>query len=165
MHESGEQEQSWEGESDSLLPEQWVFTQYKPINRRHTMEETGEKKKILIVEDEERIRKVINIIIRGENIEVDEAADGKEALDKIFNDDFDLVILDLMIPEIDGFDVLKQIREKEETRELPVVIVSARSSDKDILEGLKGGANYYIPKPFEPQELISSLELILGIKY
>ena len=123
------------------------------------------KKKILIVEDEERIRKVINIIIRGENIEVDEASDGKEALDKIFSNEFDLVILDLMIPEIDGFDVLDKIRSDEKTEDLPVIIVSARSSDKDILQGLKGGANYYIPKPFEPQELISSLELILGIKY
>ncbi len=124
-----------------------------------------EKKRILIVEDEERIRKVINIIIRGENIEIDEASDGQEALDKVFSQKYDLVILDLMIPEIDGFGVLEKIRNNKDTKELPVVIVSARSSDRDILEGLKGGANYYIPKPFEPQELISSIELILGIKY
>lgn len=128
-------------------------------------EDTAKKKRILLVEDEERIRKVISIIIRGEDIEIDEAGDGKEALEKIFSRDFDLIILDLMIPEIDGFGVLEKIRENERTVDLPVIIVSARSSDKDILEGLKGGANYYIPKPFEPQELVSSLELILGIKY
>ncbi|MCE1245752.1 MAG: response regulator transcription factor [Firmicutes bacterium] len=122
-------------------------------------------KRILLVEDEERIRKVINIIIRGEDILVDEAEDGAQAVDKISKNDYDLVILDLMIPEIDGFGVLDRIRSEERTRELPVIIVSARTSDKDILDGLKGGANYYIPKPFEPQELISSLELILGIKY
>ncbi len=122
-------------------------------------------KRILVVEDEERIRKIISIIIRGEDIDIDEAADGKEALDKIFNEKYDLVILDLMIPEIDGFGVLEKVRENEETQDLPIIIVSARTSDRDILEGLKGGANYYIPKPFEPQELTSSLELILGIKY
>lgn len=123
------------------------------------------KKRILVVEDEERIRKIIGIIIRGEDVEIEEAADGKEALDKVFNEHYDLIILDLMIPEIDGFGVLQKIRDNESTADLPVIIVSARTSDKDILEGLKGGANYYIPKPFEPQELTSSLELILGIKY
>ena len=122
-------------------------------------------KKILLVEDEERIRKIINIIIRGEDIEIDEAEDGALALEKIKKNTYDLVILDIMIPEIDGFGVLEEIRNDERTSELPVIIVSARTSDRDILEGLKGGANYYIPKPFEPQELISSLELILGIKY
>ena len=129
------------------------------------MSNTSGPKRILLVEDEERIRKVINIIIRGEDILVDEAEDGAQAVDKISKNDYDLVILDLMIPEIDGFGVLERIRNEERTRELPVIIVSARTSDKDILDGLKGGANYYIPKPFEPQELISSLELILGIKY
>lgn len=122
-------------------------------------------KRILVVEDEERIRKIISIIIRGEDIDIDEAADGKEALDKVLNEKYDLIILDLMIPEIDGFGVLDKIRNNPETADLPVIIVSARTSDRDILEGLKGGANYYIPKPFEPQELTSSLELILGIKY
>lgn len=129
------------------------------------MEKSKGTKKILLVEDEERIRKIINIIIRGEDIEIDEAEDGAQALEKIKNNTFDLVILDIMIPEIDGFGVLEEIRNTEKTADLPVIIVSARTSDRDILEGLKGGANYYIPKPFEPQELISSLELILGIKY
>lgn len=129
------------------------------------MEKSKGTKKILLVEDEERIRKIINIIIRGEDIEIDEAEDGAQALEKIRSNNFDLVILDIMIPEIDGFGVLEEIRNTEKTADLPVIIVSARTSDRDILEGLKGGANYYIPKPFEPQELISSLELILGIKY
>ena len=129
------------------------------------MEKSKGTKKILLVEDEERIRKIINIIIRGEDIEIDEAEDGAQALEKIRANNFDLIILDIMIPEIDGFGVLEEIRNTERTADLPVIIVSARTSDRDILEGLKGGANYYIPKPFEPQELISSLELILGIKY
>lgn len=125
----------------------------------------SDTKRILVVEDEERIRKVIKIIIRGEDVVIDEAEDGAIALDKLSKNSYDLVILDLMIPEIDGFGVLEKVRANEKTQDLPVIIVSARTSDRDILEGLKGGANYYIPKPFEPQELISSLELILGIKY
>jgi DNA-binding response OmpR family regulator len=123
----------------------------------------SEKRRILVVEDEEVVRRFIGMTIRGDEIEVDEACNGKEALEKIFANKYDLIILDIMLPEIDGFQVLEKIRANPSLADLPVVIVSAKNSDKDILTGLKGGANYYITKPFEPQELISSLELILGI--
>jgi two-component system, OmpR family, alkaline phosphatase synthesis response regulator PhoP len=122
-------------------------------------------KQVLIVEDEEKIRNIIKVLVRHDNVEIDEAADGKEALDKVFTKKYDLIILDLMLPEIDGFEVLSQVRRDEETAEIPVIITSALSTDRDILKGFKEGANYYIPKPFEPQELVNSLELILGIKY
>jgi CheY-like chemotaxis protein len=128
------------------------------------------KKKVLIVEDEERIRKVISIIIRNDELEIEEATDGQEALNKLEQNrtaekKFDLIILDLMLPEVDGIKVLEKIRTDPVTEELPVIIVSAKSKDGDILDGLKKGANYYITKPFEPQELINSLGLILKIKY
>jgi len=132
--------------------------------------EQSMKKKVLIVEDEERIRKVIGIIIKNDDLDIEEATDGQEALEKLkmnaaAEKKYDLIILDLMLPEVDGMKVLEKIRTDPVTEELPVIIVSAKSKDGDILDGLKKGANYYITKPFEPQELINSLGLILKIRY
>lgn len=122
-------------------------------------------KKILIVEDEEKIRKVINILVKSDEVAADEASDGMEALNKIKNNDYDLVILDLMLPVVDGMTILKDIRADSRTAALPVIVVSAKNLNQDLLDGFQGGANYYITKPFEPKELIDSIELILGVKY
>ncbi len=126
--------------------------------------------KVLVVEDEETIRKVLGVILRTEGFTIEEASDGLEALKKTSENVYDVVILDIMMPELNGFEVLKKLREQETTADLPVIIVSAKSSDRDILEGLKEGANYYIPKPFEPRELVYILKLILknrekGLKF
>ncbi len=122
-------------------------------------------KKILVVEDEEKIRKVMNILVKSDEVEVEEAAEGVEALDKIKANSYDLIILDLMLPGIDGMTILKEMRGDSRTAEVPVIIVTAKGLNKDILEGFQTGANYYITKPFEPKELIDSIELILGVKY
>ncbi len=122
-------------------------------------------KKILIVEDDQHIRKLLNILIRKEDIEIDEAVEGNEALTKLDSSSYDLVILDIMMPNVDGFSILKHLREKEATQTLPVIIVTAKTEDKDLMKGYSMGANYYITKPFEPQDLIHSIELILKIKY
>lgn len=131
------------------------------------LEGTG---KVLVVEDEETIRKVLGVILRTEGFTIEEAADGLEALRKISENVYDVIILDVMMPELNGFEVLKKLRAQEKTADLPVIIVSAKSTDRDILEGLKEGANYYIPKPFEPRELVYILKLILknrerGLKF
>jgi two-component system, OmpR family, response regulator ResD len=123
------------------------------------------KKQVLIVEDEERIRNIMKVFVRNEELEIDEAADGREALDKIFNKKYDLIILDLMLPKVDGYEVLSQVRKDDRMTDIPVIIISALTTDKDILKGFKGGANYYIPKPFDAKELVNSIELIMGIKY
>ena len=122
-------------------------------------------KKVLIVEDEEKIRKVINILVKSDEVSADEASDGMEALNKIKDNDYDLVILDLMLPLVDGMTILKDIRADSRTATMPVILVSAKNLNQDLLEGFQGGANYYITKPFEPKELIDSIELILGVKY
>ena len=134
------------------------------------MEEPRIPAKVLVAEDEETIRKVMGVILRTEGFETEEAVDGAEAIEKISNNVYDIVILDIMMPELNGFEVLKKVRSKKETADLPIIIVSAKSGDKDILAGLKEGANYYIPKPFEPRELVYILKLILknrekGIKF
>ncbi len=122
-------------------------------------------KKVLIVEDEEKIRKVINILLKNDEVSIDEAESGTEALEKIKDGEYDLMILDLMLPGVDGMTILKSIRADSRTASMPVIVVSAKNLDQDILDGFQGGANYYITKPFEPKELIDSIELILGVKY
>jgi len=124
-----------------------------------------ENKKILIVEDDQHIRKLLTILIRKEDVEIDEAVEGNEALQKLQDNRYVLVILDIMMPNVDGFSILKELREKPATAQLPVIIVTAKTEDKDLMRGYSMGANYYITKPFEPQDLIHSIELILKIKY
>ena len=122
-------------------------------------------KKILIVEDDKQVRRLLTVLVRGAEIEIDEAADGVEALEKIDAKTYDLVILDRMMPRLDGLEVLKSMRSRDELKATPVILVSAKVEDKDLLDGYGAGANYYIPKPFEPRDLIHSIELILDIKY
>lgn len=122
-------------------------------------------KKILIVEDDQHIRKLLTILIRKDDVEIDEAIEGNEALQKLHDNHYDLVILDIMMPNVDGYSILKQLREVPATAQLPVIIVSAKTEDKDLMKGYSMGANYFITKPFEPQDLIHSIELILKIKY
>lgn len=122
-------------------------------------------KKILIVEDDQHIRKLLNILIRKDDVEIDEAVEGNEARKKLEDNRYDLVILDIMMPNVDGFSILKELREKSATAQLPVIVVTAKTEDKDLMKGYSMGANYYITKPFEPQDLIHSIELILKIKY
>ena len=121
------------------------------------------RKNILMVEDDERVRRIMKMLLGNEKFNIDEVQDGGEALSMLEKGTYDLVILDLMLPHVDGLTVLKSIRSNPSTEELPVIIVSGKGQDKDILEGYKGKANYYITKPFEPEELIDSIGLILKV--
>lgn len=123
-----------------------------------------DRKRVLVVEDDERVRRVEGLILSSAQLEIEEAKGGQEALDRLRDGEYDLVVLDLMMPEVDGMQVLKSIRSKPETQGLPVIVVTAKNSDREILEGFQSGANYYITKPFEPRELVDSVELILGVK-
>ncbi|MCD4785051.1 MAG: response regulator [Candidatus Eremiobacteraeota bacterium] len=117
---------------------------------------------ILIIEDEEQIRKEIRRIVSAPGIHVDEAEDGSSAIMKINNNRYDLVILDLVLPNVDGMDVLREIRDNEEMSELPVVILSSKNKDEDVFEGYRNKTNYYITKPFTEDQLIKGIELIFG---
>lgn len=123
-----------------------------------------DKKRVLVVEDDARVRKVLGLILSSAQLEIEEADGGQQALERVRDGQYDLVVLDLMMPEVDGLQVLRTLRSRPETEGLPVIVVTARASDRDILEGFQTGANYYITKPFEPRELVDSVELILGVK-
>ena len=113
---------------------------------------------ILIVDDEELIRNVVKEYLEANNYNVTEAVDGKDAINKIKFNNYDLIILDIMMPNLDGVSVLKEIRE---TKDVPVIMLSARNQEYDKLEGFEYGADDYITKPFSPKELVARVKSIL----
>ncbi len=108
--------------------------------------------RILLVEDEDQIRKLIRLNLEMEGYEVVEASDGAKALNLIENQHFDLMVLDLMLPNISGLEVCESVRLKNKI--IKIIIVSAKDNAQDRIAGLKLGADDYLPKPFELEELL-----------
>jgi len=123
------------------------------------LDNTEDGMKLLIVEDEESLNKVLVKVLRKLGYMTDSAFDGDEALDLYFENNYDLVILDLNLPKLDGMEVLKVIR--EDNAELPVLILSARSEIHDKIQGLDEGANDYLTKPFHFDELTARVRALL----
>jgi len=115
--------------------------------------------KVLVVEDEAPIRKLIVFNLQRSNFEVLEAADGESALQSVKDDPPTIVILDLMLPDMDGFEICTKMREMHP--QLPIIILSARGQDMDKITGLEIGADDYIVKPFNPLELIARVRTVL----
>ena len=115
--------------------------------------------KLLIIEDEESLNKVLAKVLRKLGYTTDSAHDGEEALNLYFENNYDLVILDLNLPKLDGMEVLKTIR--EDNAKLPVLILSARSEIQDKVQGLDEGANDYLTKPFHFDELVARARALL----
>lgn len=113
--------------------------------------------KILIVDDEKLIREVIKEYCYNENYEVTEANNGEEALQLINKEHFDLLILDIMMPKLDGFSLCKQIKDKN----IPIIILSARTDEFDKLMGFELGIEDYVTKPFSPKELMARIKVVL----
>lgn len=116
------------------------------------------KKSVLIVEDEDLMREVIQDYFMGAGYNTTEARDGREAIDLINAMDFDLILLDIMLPEIDGFSVCRHIRKSHET---PVIMLTARSDEDDKLVGYEYGADDYVTKPFSPRVLLAKANALL----
>jgi len=115
--------------------------------------------KILVVEDEGPIRKLIMFNLSRSNFEVIEAVDGKTAIEAVKSDHPDLIILDLMLPDMEGLDICLRVREINSY--LPIIILSARGQDMDKIMGLEMGADDYIVKPFNPLELVARVRSVL----
>lgn len=116
------------------------------------------RERILVVDDEAGIRDLVSTYLRKDGFDVDEAADGEEALDRYRRHPPDLVVLDLRLPGIDGFDVLREFRR---TSNVYVIMLTARSEETDKLVGLELGADDYITKPFSPRELVARVKAVL----
>ena len=117
--------------------------------------------RILYIEDDVMIGKTTFKLLQHEKFEVDWAKNGIEALDFLFRQTYHLVLLDLGLPELDGLDVLKHIRKKMELNKLAVIIISARDQRKEKIQGLKLGADDYIVKPYDFDELVARIESVL----
>jgi len=117
--------------------------------------------KILIVEDEASIAEVVSAYAKRDGYETVIAADGLEALEIFERDDIDLVILDLMLPKLNGEEVCRRIREKSS---VPIIMLTAKSGESDVVEGLDSGANDYVSKPFSPRVLMARIRAQLRPK-
>ena len=117
-----------------------------------------ENKKILVVDDEEKIVRVLEAYLKKENFEVLKAYSGKDALELFSNNQIDLVILDLMLLDVSGEHVCKEIRK---TSRVPIIMLTAKSTEEDLLKGLSLGADDYIYKPFSPRTVMAKTKAVL----
>jgi DNA-binding response OmpR family regulator len=113
--------------------------------------------KILIVDDEPNIRNVIKEYAEFENMEVDEAGDGMTAINLVKENKYDVIILDIMMPKMDGFSACKEIKK---IKNIPVIMLSARGEEYDKLFGFEVGADDYVCKPFSPKELMARVKIV-----
>lgn len=114
---------------------------------------------ILVVDDEEKIRTVIKKYAEFEGYSITEASNGIEAIEICRNKNFDLIILDIMMPELDGFTVCKKIRE---IRNIPIIMLSARGEEYDKIHGFELGIDDYVVKPFSPKELMMRVKVVIS---
>jgi two-component system alkaline phosphatase synthesis response regulator PhoP/two-component system response regulator VicR len=119
-------------------------------------------KKILAVDDEKHIVRRVQVNLERQGYEVITASDGKEALQKVEDERPDLVVLDVMMPYMDGFEVLQNLRRNPSTREIPVIMLTAKAQDADVFQGWQSGVDCYLTKPFNPMELIAFVKRIFS---
>jgi len=115
--------------------------------------------KILIVDDEEKIREVIREYAQFNHYETAEAEDGMQAINMCIKEDFDIIIMDIMMPKLDGFAAVKEIRKD---KKIPVIMLSARGEEYDKLYGFELGIDDYVTKPFSPKELMARISAVLA---
>jgi len=116
--------------------------------------------KVLVCDDERHIVRLIQVNLERQGYQVVTAFDGKEGLEKVRSEKPDLCVLDVMMPYMDGFEVLKSIRRDPATEQLPVIMLTAKAQDKDVFEGYHYGADMYLTKPFNPMELVTFVKRI-----
>ncbi len=120
------------------------------------------KKKILIVEDEPNIITLVSILLTARGYEVKGVGDGQAALDAVATMKPDLLLLDIMLPEIDGLEVCRKIKANEATRHIPVVMLTAKRTNEDLAKGEQAGADEYITKPFKAEKVIRTIQRVLS---
>lgn len=116
--------------------------------------------RILVIDDDPGVRMLCRIAFRADGDEVVEAASGREGLDLLVAETVDAVVLDVMLPSINGFEVLRRIRENAQTSDLPVVLLSVRVGIQDQIDGWRAGADDYLTKPFSPSALAEKVSEI-----
>ncbi|MFC2948278.1 response regulator transcription factor [Virgibacillus sediminis] len=113
---------------------------------------------ILVVDDEERIRRLTRMYLERENYVVDEAENGKDALDKALNNHYDVILLDIMMPEMDGIEFSQELRKEKTT---PIIMLTAKGEEANRVQGFEAGADDYVVKPFSPREVVLRVKALL----
>lgn len=116
------------------------------------------KKKVMIVDDEAHIVELVKVVLEDTSYEILEAYDGEEAMAKIISEKPDLILLDIMLPRMDGYEVCKRLKADEATKSIPVVMLTAKGQEVDKVKGYQSGADSYMTKPFSPLRLLTELE-------
>ena len=122
------------------------------------MASAQERRRVLVVDDEERMVRFIRMNLEHDGFQVSEAFNGKQAIQRLRDIKPDLILLDVMMPDLDGFDVLEMIRE---ISSVPVIMLTAKGEEDDRVRGLELGADDYVSKPFSPRELVSRVKAVL----
>ena len=123
----------------------------KPATLTDVMQGSG---RVLVVDDDEVIRRLIAVNLQLEGFEVETAVDGQDCLDKVTGVEPDVITMDVMMPRLDGWATVVQLRKCPETAHIKVVLISARAQEEDKAHGLRAGADAYLTKPFDPNEMI-----------
>jgi CheY-like chemotaxis protein len=118
--------------------------------------------KILVVDDNEDVTRITTKVLSSRGYDVLAASSGVRALELARREHPDCILLDVMMPEMSGLDVLGELKKSPDTARIPVILITARIRDEDVLEGYKEGADYYITKPFSTDQLIYGVRLVLG---
>lgn len=116
------------------------------------------RKKIMIVDDEPHIIELVKVCLEDTEYDVIEAVDGEEALQKIKESQPDLILLDIMLPKMDGYEVCRILKEDPETKSIPVVMLTAKGQEEDRNRGLECGVDAYMTKPFSPLKLLTEVK-------
>jgi len=119
------------------------------------------KRKILIVDDERYILHILDFSLGAEGYEVITAGDGEQAVERSRYDKPDLIVMDIMMPKMDGFEACKVIKADPDTRDIPVIMLTAKGREVDKKRGLDAGADEYLTKPFSPAKLIERVQVVL----
>jgi two-component system alkaline phosphatase synthesis response regulator PhoP/two-component system response regulator VicR len=119
-------------------------------------------KKILVADDEGMIRKVLRVNLVKWGYEVREAVDGAQALEELSKNNYDLLICDVMMPNKNGWEVLKEVKSNPKTKDMPVIVLTAKNEDADMFTGYDLGATYYMTKPFTKAQLLFGIKMMFG---
>ncbi len=120
-------------------------------------------KHILIVDDSKTVRNLVAFIMKKEGFRITAAENGLDGLEKLYSaDKVDLIISDINMPRMDGFTFIKTLREQDEYKDIPIVVLSTEGQEKDIKTGLNLGANLYMVKPAQPEKLLRNVKMLLG---
>ena len=119
--------------------------------------------RVLVVDDSEVVRSLIRVNLELEGFEVVTACDGQQALDQVADVDPDLITLDVVMPNLDGLSTATELRARADTRDIPLLMVTALAQESDVARGKAAGVDAYLTKPFDPAELVATVRRLLGL--